>query len=171
FYGGVIAFRLLSVLVAMLKSSEHRATDEQVNALNEADLPIYTVLVPMYKEPEVAQKIARTVTKLNYPIDKLDVKLLLEEDDAPTRKKIEEVFDSLPKCVEVVIAPAVPKGQPKTKPRACNWGLERARGKYCGILDAEDVPEPDQLKKAVIVSRRLEAKGKGHVACLQAKLN
>ncbi len=171
FYGAVIVFRLFSVTVALFGSGEHRVDHSEVDALPEADLPIYTVLVPMYKEPEVAQKIARTVTKLNYPIDKLDVKLLLEEDDAPTRKKIEEVFDSLPKCVEVVIAPAVPKGQPRTKPRACNWGLERARGKYCVIFDAEDVPEPDQLKKAVIVFRRLEAKGKGHVACLQAKLN
>jgi len=171
FYGAVILFRLMSVTIALFWSGEHKISHEEVDALPEGDLPIYTVLVPMYKEPEVAQKIARAVTNLNYPIDKLDVKLLLEEDDAPTRKKIEEVFDSLPKCVEVIVCPSVPKGQPRTKPRACNWGLELARGKYLVVFDAEDQPERDQLKKAVIAFRRLEAKGKSHVACLQAKLN
>ncbi len=170
FYGAVILFRLFSVTVAIFGSGEHRVDRAEVDSLNEAELPIYTILVPMYKEPEVAQKIARTVTHLNYPIDKLDVKLLLEEDDPETRAKIAEVIDSLPKCVEVIICPKVPKGQPKTKPRACNWGLDQARGKYLVVFDAEDQPEADQLKKAVIVFRRLEAK-RGHVACLQAKLN
>ena len=171
FYGAVIAFRLMSVMLAMLRKSEHRITTQQIDALQDADLPMYTVLVPMYKEPEVAQKIARTVTKLNYPIDKLDVKLLLEEDDAPTRAKIDEVIGSLPPCVEVVIAPKVPQGQPRTKPRALNWGLEKARGKYLVVFDAEDQPEADQLKKAVVAFAELDKAGKSSVACLQAKLN
>ncbi|HLX64322.1 MAG TPA: glycosyltransferase [Planctomycetota bacterium] len=171
FYGGVVGFRMASVLFALLKSGEHRVSRDEINALQDADLPIYTILVPMYKEPEVAQKIARTVTKLDYPIDKLDVKLLLEEDDAPTRAKIDEVLHTLPPCVQVIIAPKIPKGQPRTKPRACNWGLEAARGKYLVIYDAEDQPEPDQLKKAVVVFRKLEAQKKDRVVCLQAKLN
>jgi cellulose synthase/poly-beta-1,6-N-acetylglucosamine synthase-like glycosyltransferase len=171
FYGMVVVFRLLSVLLAMVRSSEHRVAPAEIAALRDEDLPVYTILVPMYKEPEVAQKIARTVTSLDYPIDKLDVKLLLEEDDAATRAKIEEVLASLPPCVEVILAPIVPKGQPRTKPRACNWGLERARGEFLVIFDAEDQPEPDQLKKAVVAFRKLEAEGKKHVVCLQAKLN
>ena len=171
FYGGVVFVRMLSVLMALIKSPEHRVSQAEIDALIDADLPIYTVLVPMYKEPAIAQKIARTVTKLNYPLDKLDVKLLLEEDDAETRAKIDEVIGSLPPCVEVVIAPRVPVGQPRTKPRACNWGLERARGKYLVIFDAEDQPEADQLKKAVVVFNKLQAQGKSKVVCLQAKLN
>ncbi len=171
FYGGVVALRMVSVLLALFKTSEHRVSQEEIDVLQDADLPIYTVLVPMYKEPSIAQKIARTVTHLDYPVDKLDVKLLLEEDDAPTRAKIAAVIDTLPPCVEVLIAPSVPKGQPRTKPRACNWGLETARGKYLVIFDAEDKPERDQLKKAVIVFRKLEAEKKDKVVCLQAKLN
>ena len=170
-YGVVIFFRLLSVALALVRSSEQRVTPDELKALKDEDLPVYTVLVPMYKEPEVAQKIARTVTQLDYPVDKLDVKLLLEEDDVPTRTKINEVLSSLPPCVEVIVAPTVPKGQPRTKPRACNWGLEKARGQYLVIFDAEDQPDRDQLKKAVVAFRRLDAQGKHKVACLQAKLN
>lgn len=171
FYGAVIFFRLVSVLLGLVRSSEHRVVTQEVQSIANEDLPVYTILVPMYKEPEVAQKIIHAIAALDYPLDKLDVKLLLEEDDAETRNKIEEFRDALPPCVELVIAPCVPKGQPRTKPRACNWGLERARGKYLVIYDAEDQPEPDQLKKAVIAFRRLAAQGKTGVVCLQAKLN
>lgn len=171
FYGAVILFRLVSVFMALLGNHEQRVSREEVEALRDEDLPIYTVLVPMYKEPEIAQKIARTVTSLDYPLDKLDVKLLLEEDDQLTRSKIDEVMSSLPPCVEVILAPIVSKGQPRTKPRACNWGLEKARGQYLVIFDAEDQPERDQLKKAVVAFKRLEAAGKTNVSCLQAKLN
>jgi cellulose synthase/poly-beta-1,6-N-acetylglucosamine synthase-like glycosyltransferase len=170
-YGTVIFARLFSVMLGLLKSSEHRITPAESHSIPDADLPVYTVLVPMYKEPEVAQKIARTVTSLDYPLDKLDVKLLLEEDDGPTRMKIEEVIDTLPHCVEVIIAPKVPKTEPRTKPRACNWGLERAKGDLLVVFDAEDQPEPDQLRKAAYAFSQLEAKGKKNVICLQAKLN
>jgi cellulose synthase/poly-beta-1,6-N-acetylglucosamine synthase-like glycosyltransferase len=61
----------------------------------------------------------------------------------------------------------VPEGQVKTKPRACNYGLIRANGEYVTIYDAEDDPEPDQLKKALISFQRM---GQGCV-CLQSHLN
>lgn len=171
FYGAVIFFRLFSVVLALFRVSEHRVDAAALAGLSEADLPVYTVLVPMYKEPEVAEKIISAVTHLDYPQEKLDVILLLEEDDRETREKIEAVRDRLPACVSIFAAPCVAKGEPRTKPRACNWGLERARGEFLVIFDAEDQPEPDQLKKAVCVFRQLEAAGKRHVACLQAKLN
>ncbi len=175
-YALVIVFRLFSVQLAVVKGflgrpDEHIITPEQVAALDHASLPVYTILVPMYKEPEVAQKIARAVTELDYPIEKLDVKLLLEEDDPETRSKVEEIFTQLPPCVEVIVCPSVSKGEPRTKPRACNWGLERARGDYLVIFDAEDRPDRDQLKKAIVVFQTLKRTGKDKVACLQAKLN
>lgn len=175
-YGLMVVFRLVSVALALLKAAlgrpdEHRIGLDELKALKDADLPVYTILVPMYKEPEVAQKIARYMTELDYPQDKLDVKLLLEEDDPETRQKIGEIMDKLPSCFEVIVCKSVPKGEPKTKPRACNWGLERAKGEYLVIYDAEDRPDGDQLKKAVVAFRRLEKDGKKAVACLQAKLN
>jgi len=47
----------------------------------------------------------------------------------------------------------LPPGQPQGKPKACNYGLIHARGEYVVIYDAEDIPEPDQLKKAVVAFR------------------
>lgn len=182
FYTLVIVFRLLSVAVAAARRSEIRVSAEEIAALRSEDLPVYTVLVPLYKEPEVARKIVAAIARLDYPADKLDVKLLLEEDDEVTIAKIREV--SLPSNFEPVI---IPRGFPRTKPRACNHGLARARGEYLVIYDAEDNPEPDQLKKAVAAFRKiLDAEaGAGsrpgparlllgkpkRTVCLQAKLN
>lgn len=62
----------------------------------------------------------------------------------------------------------VPDAPPKTKPRACNYGLSQAKGVFSVIYDAEDAPEPDQLKKACIAFRRDPEK---RVLCVQGKLN
>src|SRR6202011_5578073 len=61
----------------------------------------------------------------------------------------------------------IPDVGPKGKPRACNAGLSRARGQYLVIYDAEDRPEPDQLRKVVIAFRD----GPSEQICIQAKLN
>jgi glycosyltransferase XagB len=139
-----------------------RVTKAEVRALKDADCPFYTVLVPMYKEPEVLPILVAALRKLDYPRAKLDVKLLLEESDVETIEaakamRLESIF-------EIV---RVPPSQPQTKPKACNYGLHFARGELVTIYDAEDKPEPDQLKKAVIAFRRAGPK----TVCLQARLN
>ncbi len=123
--------------------------------------PIYTLLVPLYHEVEVADTLIKRLEALDYPHDRLDVKLLLEADDPETLSALERAW--IPAWAEAVV---VPDAQPKTKPRACNYGLARARGEYLVIYDAEDRPEPDQLKVAVRRFRRLSER----VVCLQAQL-
>jgi hypothetical protein len=61
----------------------------------------------------------------------------------------------------------VPPDGPRTKPKACNYALQFARGGYVVVYDAEDLPEPDQLKKALAVFRRSGSR----LACVQARLN
>jgi glycosyltransferase XagB len=123
--------------------------------------PVYTVLVPLYKERNVAGNILHNLAKLDYPLHLLDVKFLLEADDPDTLAALTAA--GIPPWAEVVI---VPQGQPKTKPRACNHGLERARGSFLVVYDAEDRPEPDQLKQAVIAFANVAP----NVICLQAQL-
>jgi len=61
----------------------------------------------------------------------------------------------------------VPNADIKTKPRACNYALKKATGEFCVIYDAEDDPEPDQLRKAVYGFSIVDKE----VVCLQARLN
>ncbi len=71
---------------------------------------------------------------------------------------------TLPDYVRIVV---VPHSLPKTKPKACNYGLSLAKGEYLVIYDAEDIPEPLQLKKAYLGFQTLPE----NIKCLQAKLN
>ena len=171
----VILYKLVAVALSMISPGEMKVTEAEMAALKDEELPIYTILVPLYKETEVANKIIRYLRRLDYPQDKLDVKLLLEADDTATLAVCREAH--LPANYELVV---VPDALPKTKPKACNHGLERARGEYLVIYDAEDRPERDQLKKAIVAFRRADApRGffarlfarRTQTACLQAKLN
>ncbi len=161
-YFSAAFFRGLAVMVSMSGKGERKITHAQIAALKDDDLPVYTILIPLYREANIAGKIITYIDRLDYPKDKLDVKLLLEEDDTETVSVVRK--SSLPDYYEVIV---VPDFLPKTKPRACNFGLKRAKGEYCVIFDAEDRPEPDQLKKVVVLFRQLPA----NYACVQAKLN
>ncbi|WP_295936748.1 glycosyltransferase family 2 protein [uncultured Xanthomonas sp.] len=139
-----------------------KVSDEEVAALGDEDLPVYTVLVPMYKEPDVLPILANALRRLDYPTSKLDVKLVLEADDTETIEAAKAL--GLEAFFEII---RVPPSQPKTKPKACNYALRFARGQMLTIYDAEDKPEPDQLKRVVAAFRKSPA----DVACIQARLN
>ncbi len=141
---------------------EITVTPDDLRLANKRGWPSYTVFCPLYKEWEVLPQFVTAMSRLDYPKNKLQVMLLLEEDDEETITHAREM--GLPSYFDIVV---VPHSKPKTKPKACNYGLKLATGEYSVIYDAEDVPEPDQLKKAVIAFARSSKK----VVCIQAKLN
>ncbi|MEM4271933.1 MAG: ATP-binding protein, partial [Candidatus Pacearchaeota archaeon] len=91
-----------------------------------------------------------------------NLKILLEEDDFATINKIRNL--NIPSIFECLV---VPNMQPKTKPKACNYGLVFCRGEIVTIYDAEDIPEPDQLKKSIVGFKKFPE----DVICIQAQLN
>lgn len=158
-------FVLKSVLVAFGANArvvDRKVTDAEVKALKDDDLPVFTVLVPMYKEPEVLPILAAALRRLDYPMAKLDIKLVLEAGDRETIDAAKAL--GLEGSFEII---RVPASKPQTKPKACNYAINFARGEYLVIFDAEDQPEPDQLKKVVIAFE----KAGPEVACIQCRLN
>lgn len=130
-------------------------------SLPDADLPAYTVIAPLYREAEVAAGLVAALAALDYPRDRLQVLLVLEADDHETLAALTAL--PLPDIVELLVAPP---GRPRTKPRACNVALEFATGELLTIYDAEDRPDPGQLREA---AARFAA-GSSRLACLQAPL-
>lgn len=157
-----VLFNLLMVLRSLHLPQEIEVSDEKLNSLPDEELPTYTILCPMYKEGHILPNFLESISKLDYPSKKLDVILLLEEDDLESQKIAEKLI--LPSYVRVAV---VPNSQPKTKPKACNYGLSLAKGEYLVIYDAEDIPDPLQLKKAYLAFKEAPE----NVKCLQAKLN
>lgn len=160
-YGATLIYRLLLVRRGLQGSHMVRVSDEEALAVPDDQLPVYSVLVPAYREPEVISKIISAITRLNYPADKLDVRLLLEADDEATIAAARASIVDTP--ITIVL---VPPAEPRTKPKACNFGLQSATGDLVTIFDAEDRPEPLQLRRAVVALARLGE----DFACVQARL-
>lgn len=137
-------------------------SSRQARSLPDDALPVYTVLLPVYDEPAIVANLLNGVGRLDYPADRLEILLLVEEDDLATQKAV------LGADLGAVRVVPVPHSQPKTKPKACNYGmsLPDLRGEFVTIYDAEDVPDPLQLRRAVAAFRRLPA----DTGCLQARL-
>jgi cellulose synthase/poly-beta-1,6-N-acetylglucosamine synthase-like glycosyltransferase len=160
-YLGVVVFRGLVFVRGLRAESVATVTDDEARAVPDDELPVYTVLLPAFREPSIVADLLAGVGRLEYPRDKLDIKLLLEADDEPTVTAAREAASA--GLVEVVL---VPPAEPRTKPKACNYGLAEARGEFCTIYDAEDRPDPLQLRRAVVAFGRLGPA----TACLQARL-
>jgi len=129
----------------------------------DASLPIYSILVPLYREANVMPALMRALRSLDYPKDRLDIKLIVEADDRDTAM----VADAVAARDSSFSVIRVPSGTPRTKPRACNYAMPFVLGEFTVIFDAEDRPEPDQLRKAVAAFRAAPES----IACLQARLN
>ncbi|MHB8334079.1 MAG: glycosyltransferase [Acidimicrobiales bacterium] len=130
--------------------------------VDDAHLPQYTVLIPCYREANIIPQILKNMEQLDYPRSKLQVLLLLEEDDTESFEAAKATRTS--DFMRIVV---VPDGTPRTKARACNVGLSLATGEFLVIFDAEDRPEPAQLRDVV---NRFDELGHEYV-CLQARLN
>lgn len=129
--------------------------------VDDGRLPVYTVAVPLFGEEAVLDKLIGALSALDYPPSKLDVRILVEEVDHGMRRAL--AARRLPPFMQVVI---VPRGAPRTKPRALNVALAEAQGELFTIFDAEDVPDPQQLRLAAARFLRAEA----DLVCLQARL-
>lgn len=157
-----VGAKALISTVGTASETVEQVTEAEVAALVDADLPRYTILVPVYREAGIVGLLMKNLSSLDYPREKLEILLLLEEDDPETLAAA--LAAAPPDIVRILV---VPHSLPKTKPRACNVGLSFARGDLVVIYDAEDRPDPDQLKKSVIAF----GKGGADLVCVQAALN
>ena len=145
-----------------VQTNETQIDEDVIQLLQQSPWPRYTILCPLFREVVIVPQFIQAIAALDYPVERLQVLFLTEEKDLETRQSLLSM--QLPPHFDVL---TVPDGTPQTKPRACNFGLMHATGEYIVIYDAEDIPEPLQLKKAVLTF----AKHGADVACVQAKLN
>jgi cellulose synthase/poly-beta-1,6-N-acetylglucosamine synthase-like glycosyltransferase len=155
-------FKLFLALVGSRFELHQAVTRDELKEVVNEELPIYTILLPVYKEDKLIKKLIWNLQSIDYPREKLDIKLLIEEDDDKTLNAVRNL--DFPAIFEVIV---VPFHMPKTKPKACNYGLHFAKGKYLTIYDAEDIPDTDQLKKVVTMFNKLPS----NYICIQSALN
>jgi len=151
-----IAWILLRLFGSLVKHPEPRRPPR----LSDDRLPVYTVVAALYREAASVEHLVACLRQLDYPAEKLDIKLVIEPDDAETGAAIERLRLGPP--FEVIIAP---DAGPRTKPKALNAALPFAQGAFTVIYDAEDRPERDQLRRALNMFL-----ADSEIACVQARL-
>jgi cellulose synthase/poly-beta-1,6-N-acetylglucosamine synthase-like glycosyltransferase len=152
-------------LVALFTRVRRGPTGPRHDAPRLADykkLPPVTILVPLLREEKVARRLLEALAAMDYPAALLDIKLVLEDDDAVTRAALARA--DLPRTIEVI---SVPADTLRTKPKAMNYALPFCRGEIVGVYDAEDRPDPGQIRAVV---RHLQA-APPEVACVQGYLD
>ena len=164
---GVLALAMVAlVLVVGLKlvalSAALRAPMAEPPPATDPNLPVISIIVALYHEADIAARLVKRLARLDYPVERLDVILAVEAEDDVTLAALARA--ELPPWMRVVTVPA---GVVKTKPRALNHALDFARGAIIGIYDAEDAPDPAQLRK---VAARFQ-QAAPDVACLQGILD
>ncbi|KAA0919289.1 glycosyltransferase [Dietzia sp. ANT_WB102] len=156
-----LADRVVLLTRGLARDAIMTVPDDLAREVPDEDLPTYTVLVPAYNEPEVIADLIDAVSALEYPADKLEVLLLLEADDDVTIDAAEAA--GLGRVCRIL---RIPPADPRTKPKACNYALHYATGTIITIFDAEDRPDPLQLRRVAVAFAELD----NEVACVQAKL-
>lgn len=152
----------LAAFIAEARAVHRRPAAAAPPPLAIARLPVVSVMVPLFREHDIAPRLIHRLGRIDYPKELFDVLLLVEEDDHATRAALAR--HRLPRWMRVITIPA---GPIRTKPRALNYGLDFCRGSIVGVYDAEDAPEPAQIHRIV---RRFHERGP-EVACLQGILD
>ncbi len=170
-------YLILNPLRLILSLGAFRIQKEDSNqkikgAVPDHTLPVYTLLIPLKEEKTVVPQLIQSLQQLDYPPEKLDIKFVVEVTDTTTLKALEDaglsVHETSPSSsYELHQVVKVPVGELSTKPRSCNYALQFARGELVVIYDAEDQPDPLQLRKAYYAFLNSHL----NTICVQAKLN
>ncbi|MEB2844701.1 glycosyltransferase [Endobacterium cereale] len=152
---------LLLRIAALLHLKRCRRPATRTTNIDRPDLPVYTVMVALYREADVVGQLVNSLERLDWPPALLDIKLICEADDTETITALLAL--PLKPHFEIVHVPAC---QPRTKPKALTYALPAARGEFLTIYDAEDRPHSQQLREAFQRFRESD----DDIACLQAPL-
>ncbi|WP_299865810.1 glycosyltransferase family 2 protein [uncultured Hoeflea sp.] len=156
FFSGALLLRLWALMTAPTQNKA--ATRKQQD---HAPPPIYTLLIALRDEAEMAPAIVSRIGALQWPRSRLDIKFICEAGDEATINAL-RAQNIGPEC-EIV---EVPDFGPRTKPKALQYALQGARGSLVAVYDAEDKPAPGQLLEAWDTFRTSDDR----LACLQAPL-
>ena len=150
---GWLGLRLVASVLPVRPATRH--------PLSDAELPVYSILCALHREETVVAGLIAALGRLTYPRARLDIQLILEADDPATLAAVRAA--NPPAHIRTLVLP--PDG-PRTKPKALMMALPLVRGDLLTVYDAEDRPDPGQLREAA----ETFAAGDERLGCLQAPL-
>ncbi|WPZ14853.1 glycosyltransferase [Nitratireductor rhodophyticola] len=156
-----LAFLACVLLRVMVRLGGRVSTEPRMTTVRPAEMPVYSVLIALYKEAEIVPDLLVALSRIVWPRAKLEIKLVCEQDDEETLAALRA--QELRPYIEVI---EVPPGVPRTKPKALSYALPMTSGAFVALYDAEDRPHPFQLVEAWHAFRGADE----GLACVQAPL-
>src|SRR5690606_12955068 len=110
-----------------------------------AGLPLVTVQLPIYNERYVVERLIESVAALNYSPDKLQIQILDDSTDQTSGL----ILTKIKNYPELDIEYLHRSDRQGYKAGALKDGLEKAKGEFVAVFDADFVPDPDFLMKVL----------------------
>ncbi|MEZ6185589.1 MAG: glycosyltransferase [Planctomycetota bacterium] len=151
----VIAFAYLGVLALLAAFGAHRLhllwllrrAPRAPRPPEPRVWPRVTVQLPVFNEATCVRRLLEAVARLDYPREQLEVQVLDDSTDE-TRELLEELVHDL-RARGLDVALLQRDDRVGFKAGALAAGLAQARGELIAIFDADFVPGPDFLRRAV----------------------
>ena len=113
----------------------------------EGEYPTVTIQLPMFNEMYVIERLIMSVCNINYPKDKLQIQVLDDSIDETTiiASKLVDEYKAKGFDIEYIHR----TNREGYKAGALKAGLEKAKGEYVAIFDADFVPRENFLMKTI----------------------
>lgn len=143
----VVQFHLVTLYLLRRKKFKKQQVDSFPLAPINDDLPFVTIQLPIFNELYVVERLLDAMLKIDYPKDKFEVQILDDSTDETTRI----VHDKIEKEKHLGVNLQLIRRPERVgfKAGALKYGLEKAKGKYIAIFDADFIPSPDFLRKTI----------------------
>jgi len=141
----VYAIHVLLLIILFLK---HRLDPQKAApTVSPEDLPTVTVQIPLRNERYVVHRVLNATAALDWPQDRLEIQVLDDSDDATT-SIARAIAAKL--CQQGVDIQVLHRDQAQgNKAGALAAGLQKARGEFIAIFDADFCPKVDFLQQTV----------------------
>jgi cellulose synthase/poly-beta-1,6-N-acetylglucosamine synthase-like glycosyltransferase len=124
-----------------------KSVKEEPPLTGQEDLPFVTIQLPIYNELYVVERLLEGIAQLDYPKDCYEIQLLDDSTDETVSVAAKKIAELQARGIEAQhIRRPVREG---FKAGALGYGLELAKGDYVAIFDADFLPRPDYLRRAM----------------------
>ena len=138
----------LNLLINYLGYKRRIKEAPKFNLLDPKEIPFVTIQLPIYNEEYVVERLLENISKIEYPMSKLEIQVLDDSTDDSvlvTAKRIKALQET-----GLDIQHIRRTNRQGYKAGALKEGLDMAKGEFIAIFDADFLPSSDWLKKTVI---------------------
>lgn len=133
---------ILAAGVKHLRRSSRKGREK--SSLSIESLPMISIIIPVKDEEKVVARLLKALLRLDYPAEKREIIIVEDGSSDGTVEICKEYARRYPEQVKLLRKP-VSNG----KPSALNYALKYVKGDIIAFFDADSVPEPDILRRAI----------------------